>query len=122
MSKKSPEPDSNRLPTDGGISAIDLSPMLGGDGGGGPSDDDTPNQLTFVLADVPSAALRLLTVGEGIVFARRDRRIAAMVERAIVGYVPASYAQRIRGVIENHTYAAWVSDLGHRTVSVTVEW
>lgn len=123
MSKNSPEPEGHRLPTDGAIPTVDLSPILGGEVSGGPGgEEDSPHRMTFMLAEVQSAALRQVLVGQGIDFDCRERRIVALAGQMAVGYVPPSHVRRVRRIMESESYAAWVSDVGHRAVSVTVEW
>ena len=127
MSKNSRDPAGRREATDGAISTAELSPTLmadavaagGGSGGGGAAVAE--DGLSFLLADVDETRLAGLAVGQEVRFAESGRRVAAVATGvgAAIGFVPARRVEAVRRATAT-AYRAWISELPHKAVRLSV--
>lgn len=78
-------------------------------------------ELAFLLDDVAEAALPQLVVGQAVGFSEAGRRIAATEESGAltIGYVPSRHAEAVRLAVAA-ACTAWISELPHKAVRVTV--
>jgi hypothetical protein len=127
MSKNSRDPKGRQAPSDGAISTAELPPSLkppdagpievGGVGG------SRAEELSLLLDDVNEAALPGLAVGQAVRFSEAGRRLAARVDAGTlaIGIVPSRHAEAVRRAVAV-AYTAWISELPHKAVRVTVRW
>lgn len=119
MGKNSPFPPDDRRPSDGAISVRRIGPALQAR-----SDEplpDEPDLLSFLLDDVPSDVLDFLAVGEEVDFLQQGSRIAVRAAARRIGYVPRPHAGMVEPIIAVGGHTAWVSELPHRAVEVTIK-
>lgn len=120
MSKNSPFPEEKRKSSDGALSVHAIAPMLRR--GDEVAAEDEEGVVSFLLDDVPVSVLDLLAVGQAVAFARERRRLAVVAARRRVGLVPRRYISQVKDAVSTGHYVAWISELPHRSVRVTLKW
>lgn len=119
MSKNSPFPPNDRRPTDGAISARQLGEAL--QSGSLASQIADRDLLSFYLEDIPSEVLSLVIRGQEVRFRRKGNRLAATAGSLVIGFVPRRLAEQVESVVAAGDYSAWVSEVAHRAIQVTLK-
>lgn len=124
MPKYSTEPPQSRRPSDGGVSVMRLSPELVDSlpGGADASQYGPLNRVSFTVAGLDERSLNWLVEGQTVTFSSDGERMAVVVRRRRVGFVPRRVANRVSSVVSGDSYEAWISEVSHKRVQVTVEW
>ncbi len=118
MGKNSPFRPRDRRSSDGAIAVQGLSPLLKNPQQESP---EIEKVLTFELIQVPLGVLDRVSIGEAVTFDAEGRRTAAKVSTLLVGFVPSQHRERIATICAGR-YTAWISEIAHRSVWVSVSW
>jgi len=121
MPKYAKRPPAERRSTGGGVSPLGLSQALL-EAVASKAEETDGQQVTFALEDVDPSVLDALELGQGIEFERKGRRLLALAKGRTIGSVPSRVAKRLKPVLADGRYRAFVHDVSDGKVWVTVMW
>jgi hypothetical protein len=117
MSKKRKK---SRIPrsSDGGTQTETLSESIAKTP---PTAGDGPEQLVFALDQPKLDLIDVLEIGEPVGFTRNRRPIQVTARDWTAGLVPTQLDRPVEAALQ-YKNSAWVSNLFHEGIEVTLEW